>query len=386
MEPLDDHRECFVLWTWWQRTFSRGCVVPIEPPVTVRQARVATGGWLAGAVLIGLVGTAPAAFSDPLFESGTVLAIRISAPLRTMARDGDDDPEYRGGTLDLLEDGTTVASFTIKIKPRGNSRRDRKICRFPPLRVNFRKREVRSTVFDGQDKLKLVTHCRHSERHQNYVYKEYLAYRMLNHVTDAGFRVRPLTIEYVDTERQRREGTRFGFFIEDEDRLATRLGLATVDVAAIDRQALEPEHASLMDHFQFLIGNTDYSFIAGPEGERCCHNARLLRKADGRYLPMPYDFDMTGFVDPPYARVSELLPIRRVRTRLYRGMCRGPELRDAAVARFQAVRSVLFETVRTHTPLDTRHREKALDYMADFYAILDDPDAYMDAVIMRCRP
>lgn len=367
-------------------SFSRRCVVPTSGLFACPRALMAAGGWFAGTVLVGVAGTAPPAFGDPLFESETPLSIRISAPLRTMARDRDEDPEYRAGTLDLLEEGAAAASFTIKIKPRGKSRRDRKICRFPPLRVNFRKREVEDTVFAGQDKLKLVTHCRRSERHQNYVYKEYLAYRMLNRVTDAGFRVRPLTIEYVDTDRRGRELTRFGFFIEDEDRLAARLGLATVDVAGIDRQALDPEHSSLMDHFQFLIGNTDYSFFAGPEGERCCHNARLVRTTDGRYLPMPYDFDMTGFVDPPYAMVSELLPIRSVRTRLYRGLCRGPEPREAAVARLQAVRTVLFETLRTETALEKRHREQALDYVADFYSIIDDPDAYADAVIMRCRP
>ena len=39
---------------------------------------------------------------------------------------------------------------------------------------------------------------------------------------------------------------------------------------------LEPAHASLMDLFEFMIGNTDYSFIALPVNKPCCHNAVLL--------------------------------------------------------------------------------------------------------------
>jgi hypothetical protein len=326
--------------------------------------------------------------ADPLFEGLAPLTVEISAPFRTMTRDRSDEPEYSEGVLSLVDaDGAASSKFDIKVRPRGGARRDPRVCRFPPLRVNFRKDEVAGTLFAGQDKLKLVTHCRRGERYQQYLIKEYLVYRMLNVLTDVSFRVRPLTVRYLDSERaSSSEEAHFAFFIEDEGRLAHRVGLEVADVVEVPRDRLAPLHTSLMDHFQFMIGNTDYAFIAGPAGENCCHNAILLQDADGRYLPIPYDFDMTGFVDSPHALVDERLPISDVKTRLYRGICRGSAPRDAAVARFREVRQAILDVVRQADGLGDRERREALQYLEGFYEVLDDPPAYEQAVVLRCRP
>lgn len=330
---------------------------------------------------------------DPLFESHQPLQLRIRAPLGAMARDRADDPEERPGVLTLIGQPDSQApagaagetSFQIKIRPRGNSRRDRAVCKFPPLRLNFRKGDVKDTLFSGQNKLKLVTHCRSGERHQQYPYKEYLVYRMLNQVTDAGFRVRPLTVSYLDSDSEQSLGDHFGFFIESDDGMARRLGLDVSERPRIDAGELEPRHASQMDLFQYMIGNTDFSFLAGPEGEACCHNAVLMKNADGRLLPMPYDFDITGFVNPPYAVVDGQLPIRNVRTRLYRGVCRDDDTHERAVEHFRSRRDRVLEPVRLETALDAREREKAVDYILSFYEILDDPRQLDRKVFDGCR-
>ncbi len=331
--------------------------------------------------------------ADPLFDSIDPLQLRISAPLHAMARDRADDPEERTGVVTLLagpgagapDQAGGETAFQIKIRPRGNSRRDRAVCKFPPLRLNFRKGDVKGTVFAGQDKLKLVTHCRSGERHEPYPYKEYLVYRMLNQVTDAGFRVRPLTIRYHDSERDQDAGEHFGFFIESDDGLARRLGLEESKLPRIETAQLEPRHASLMDLFQYMIGNTDYSFIAGPAGESCCHNTVLMQNDEGLMLPMPYDFDITGFVDPPYAVVDGQLPIRNVRTRLYRGLCRDDDTHQRAADHFRDRRDGILQPVRLETPLAERDRQKAVAFILSFYEILDDPRQLDRKVFDDCR-
>ena len=349
---------------------------------------VRAAGGLALVVALLLAASGARAQADPLFESLTPLSMEISAPLGEMSADRSDEPEYRKGVLSLLDaDGGVGSRFDIKIRPRGGLRRDLRVCRFPPLRVNFRKRDVAGTPFAGQNKLKLVTHCRRGERYEQYLIKEYLAYRMLNVLTEVSFRVRPLTVRYLDSDRASAAAeTHFAFFIEDERRLARRVGLEVAEVAEVPRDGLAPFHTSLMDHFQFMIGNTDYAFIDGPVGEDCCHNAKLLRDGEGRYLPIPYDFDVSGFVDPPHALVDEQLPISDVKTRLYRGICRGSVPRDAAVARFQEARPVILDMVRQADGLGDRERRRALEYLQSFYGILDDPVAYEQAVVLRCRP
>ena len=326
-----------------------------------------------------------AAAADPLFESLETLQVRIIGPLRALSRDRDEEPEERPGTFAHLAADGTWRSFEVGLEPRGKSRRDREVCRFPPLRVDFRRRDVGGTLLDGQNKLKLVTHCRGSSRHAEYVFKEYLVYRLLATVTDAAFRVRPLDIEYVDVERDDRAERRFGFFIEDVDRLARRLDLEHVEPVRIAPAELAADHASLMALFQYMIGNTDFSFIAGPEGDTCCHNVKLLQAADGRYWPMPYDFDITGFVDPPYAVVDGQLPIRSVRDRMYRGFCWDDAVMHQAVSRFQQARDGLFEVMTRETGLEARDRGRARRYLEEFFAVLDEPGELADEVLDECR-
>ena len=329
--------------------------------------------------------SAGAAADDPLFTSNDVLAIRLTAPLKALARDRSDEPEDRPAALGYASaDGTTL-SFEIGIRPRGHSRRDREVCTFPPLRVNVPKKEVEGTLFDGQDKLKLVTHCRRSPRHDRYVQKEYLAYRMLNSLTDASFRVRPLDVEYVDQDSGATVERRFGFFIEHDKRLAKRVGMKVAEPDAIDRARFDPEHASLMTLFQFMIGNTDFSFIASAEDDDCCHNATVLVDAEGQQHPMPYDLDITGFVDPPYAVVDHQLPIRNVRQRLYRGVCYDDATFTRTLDRFREARDALNEVLQSETALDARTREGARGYIDGFFAVIDDPRAFQRKVLGECR-
>ena len=60
----------------------------------------------------------------------------------------------------------------------------------PPLFVSFGDETARGTLFEGQTMLPLTTHCRDSSSYEQYVLKEYLAYRIYNLLTDKSLRVR----------------------------------------------------------------------------------------------------------------------------------------------------------------------------------------------------
>ncbi len=338
-------------------------------------------------VLTLLAGLLPAAGvrADPLFESRDFLQIRLTGPLQSLSRDRDSDPHYRPATLAYTASDGHRVEIAVKLRPRGNSRRDHYVCAFPPLRVNLPEKQVQGTLFEGQNKLKLVTHCRPSQRYAAYVYKEYLAYRMLNQVTDVSFRVRGLEIVWIDSDRGGRTESHFGFFIEDKRRLAKRLHLNPVEPDRVDPATLEPDHTSLVELFQYMIGNTDFSFIAPAEGEHCCHNAVLMANADAHYLPVPYDFDISGLVDPPYAVVDGGLPIASVRDRLFRGFCRPADVERRAVARFREAEPAIVAVVNTETPLAGRARRVAQDYVTSFFSMLKDPDRLERRILAVCR-
>lgn len=307
---------------------------------------------------------------DPLFADAAVIALTLTAPFRSISRDRSDEPEYRPGTLSYTTQTGRSNEFAIKIRPRGKSRRDRQVCAFPPLRLNLPKGKVAGSVFENQNILKLVTHCRSSENFQRYVLKEYLVYKMLNALTPVSFNVRLLKVTYVDSEKDGKPLERYGFFIEHKNRLAARVDLATSDVVRIPASELDPWQATIAEVFQYMVSNTDYSFIAAPAGEACCHNAIIVGPAGGPYAPVPFDFDRTGMVDPPSALPDENLGQRNVRDRLFRGFCRDQDVTDRALAHTVSKRDELEDLIRNQVGLGDGDKKKALRYLAGYYEIV----------------
>ena len=85
------------------------------------------------------------------------------------------------------------------------------------MKVHFDKKAMKGTIFRGNKSLKLVTYCDSNSKYEQYIAKEFLAYRIYNLLTDYSFRVRPMQVSYVDSERGGKPIIRFGFFIEDID-------------------------------------------------------------------------------------------------------------------------------------------------------------------------
>jgi len=339
--------------------------------------------WL---VLLACVPAAGAAPASPLFASEEPLELAIAGPLTSVIRDNSEEPEYREAMLRFAGDAGIEHELAIKLRPRGLSRRDRNACSFPPLRLNFAKKTVAGTVFEGQDKLKLVTHCKdRSRRHEQFVLQEYLIYRIFNALTENSFRVRLVNIEYTDTDSKRKPVRAPGFLIEHKSELARRRGFEDVEIERIRAAELEPSATALLGVFQYLVGNTDWEALAGPAGDECCHNVVPFRDTGGRYVPVPYDFDSTGVIDPPYAAPHESLKIKSVRTRLYRGYCQPAPHLDAALELVAGRQETIYALFRAQAGLDRKTAERSLDYFDDFFEILDDPRKLDREIRRNCR-
>jgi hypothetical protein len=113
--------------------------------------------------------------------------------------------------------------------------------------------------------------------------------------------------------------------------------------------------------FEYLIGNTDFSIFA-------LHNMRLVQRPDRSIHPIPYDFDFSGLVHPPYAVPDRALNIGSVRDRVYRGPCRRPEAIDPYVANFVAKRDLLRALPDAVPGLDKSSREDVKSYFDSFYS------------------
>ena len=90
-----------------------------------------------------------------------------------LATRGPDDKPLRAAAVTLMGPEGTELVLPVKVRTRGIFRRDKRNCNFPPLRLDFPKSEMKGTVFEGQNRLKLVTPCHDSrDSYQNYVYYE----------------------------------------------------------------------------------------------------------------------------------------------------------------------------------------------------------------------
>ncbi len=314
-----------------------------------------------------------AADADPLFQSDERLHVRIEAPITTLMRERPDKEEL-DGTLSYIDDTGREIVLEVEIRTRGNYRRQERICPFAPVRLDFDKGEVGGTLFRRQNRLKLVTHCRNATRFEQAAIREYLVYRMFNRLTDQSYRVRPLTITYVDTDDDGRENTRFGFLIESRKRFGARTGWSVFDTESVDVAELDPRYASLVAVFQYFAGNTDYSMIRGADGENCCHNTNLFKDGSAA-MAVPYDFDMSGLVDASYASPNPRLGLRSNRDRLYRGRCSHAAALDETLALFVARREALYALIDDEIELTSGSRNGMTRFLNHFYKTLDNPRA-----------
>ena len=350
--------------------------------------RALVRGLLAAAMLMHAVAqtaTAQEETGSQLFQSLEPLRLTINAPFNSIHRDRGDDREYQPATMLITDNNGQQAALDLEIRVRGKFRARKDICQNPPLRLNFKRNSLDNTVFEGEDKLKLVVQCKNSDAYEQYLYLEYLNYRVYQLFTDNSLRVRMATVTYYDTERERDLGTRPAFFIEDEDLMGERTGMTQVKADRLRPADYDAENLNLVALFQYFTGNTDWSAFSGPAGDECCHNIIPYSRGSGPMVPVPYDFDSTGMVDASYAQVADALPIRNVRQRLYRGVCQADNILQANVARFREKENEIRALFANQAGLSDRTLSSALNYVDLFYETINDPADLKKSIIDKCR-
>ena len=320
---------------------------------------------------------------DPLFAANDTFEVEVEGPFKMLAKQRSDEEEVAGKFRYTAEDGSPI-EFEVAIRARGNWRRNPDICGFPPLRLNFKKSATKDTLFDKQDKLKLVTHCQNgARRYEQSIISEYLAYRILNALTDTSFRVRLLRIRYIYTDAKK-ETDSHAVLIEHKDRLSKRIGGKPLDVEKTTVDELRPADLSLASVFQYFVGNTDFSPVATSPNEDCCHNQALFASEDGPHYTIPFDFDQTGLVNAPYSDPNPRFRLRSVRNRLYRGRCINNGRLPDTLQRFRDHRSDIERLVNEQTELTSGTRNKMLSYIRKFYDTIDNPKQVEKQLVKKC--
>ena len=270
---------------------------------------------------------------------------------------------------------TTAAGGNVTIeaqlRTRGRFRLDKRSRSFPPLRLNLKKKQTEGTEFEEQDKLKIVSPCRpNRDSYEQLVLNEYLVYRTFAMITATSFQVRLARITYVDESGDDDPFTRLAFFIENDDALAARVGMGfeVFDIPEdknLPLSVFEPTASQTMAVFQYMIGNTDWSEVAG-------HNVEVL-SISGIAVPVPYDFNFSGIVEAPYSVPDPSLGIKRVQDRMYRGWCRSNLDPEPILERFRAAETDIMALYRDFPYLEDGERNRSMLYLEDFFKDIATP-------------
>ena len=316
-----------------------------------------------------------------IFTSDDPLVWTLEFDMRKFSREKMKEP-YQEATLVYRLNDTSDIRATIRLKARGITRKV--ICNLPPIKINFKKTADPLGDLDGLKELKLVTHCKYNKVYQQYVLKEYLAYKLYNLLTELSFHARLVQINYIDIGRKKpKEYPGYGFIIEDISLLAERNNAIelTFHENAITQKRLDQEAMTRMALFQYMIGNTDWAVANS-------HNLKYLRLKElskPAPIPVPYDFDYAGLVDADYATPLEKLGIPDVKERLFLGVCRSYEEFREASRVFMDNKERIYQTIREFEYLDERTRYSVIRYIEDFFVVIESDSFFRREIVDKCR-
>ncbi len=323
---------------------------------------------------------AQAPTEHPFFDPDEPLELTLTADFSLLKDDRRGESPERPAMVTVIGDDGSEVVIEAQLRTRGKFRRDSHTCSFPPLRLNLKRKQAEGTAFEGQDKLKIVGSCRPNRNsYEQLVLSEYLQYQAFQLITGISFRTRLARITYVDESGEDDPWTRFAFFIEDDEELAARLGGEVFDLeegTAIPPGYLDPPTTAVMSVFQYMIGNTDWSAVAG-------HNVELISFGLVA-VPVAYDFDFSGVVDAPYSSPNPTLNLTSVRDRRYRGWCWGMDM-GRTLQRFWDAEADILALYEDFPYLDDGDRGRILRYVRAFFKDIETADRADRRFLRDCR-
>ncbi|MCC1484527.1 hypothetical protein [Winogradskyella immobilis] len=311
-----------------------------------------------------------------LFNETELLPIRLKYSRKGIKKETDDST-YIKSKLSYLAKNEDWETLDIKLRVRGNFRK--KTCFFTPLKVKIKKEDAKGTVFKGEKKLKLVLPCLKESGNDDYVIKEYIAYKMYEVISPYYFKTRLLDIEYENLKKKDSKIYNLkGFFIEDDESVAKRFD-GHVYKRPIYPKSFDDLEALRNAFFQCMIGNTDFS----PTYQ---HNMKLLF-IDKKFIPVPYDFDLSGLVNSSYAVVSRSrkapLPIDDVTDRYFLGYKRDLRMFHIVKEEYIINKSKIMDAIEAHKVYFENKSAfyEAKRYIQEFYTVLEDEDKFKSKII-----
>ena len=313
--------------------------------------------------------------SDALFSDQTPLEIKLGYSNKDMNRKTNDST-FIDTTLEFLQN-EKWSSLQVNLRARGNFRRNE--CYFPPIKMKIKKDQYQGTIFDGNKTMKLVLPCKLESENNDNILQEYIAYKIYERISPFHFKTRRVNIDFSEPKGKKiKKFTLKGFLIEDDKRVAKRHE-GKVFERYVHPMAMQHLTSVQNAFFQFLLGNTDFSVAYQ-------HNGKLLY-VNKEIIPLPYDFDMTGWVNPSYATVNTTLGINSVQDRKYRGFKREQQYFDEVRQQFLDQKADLMKMISSFEGefSNQSEYENMFEFLKSFYDVLEDDSKFQKSIVEDSR-
>lgn len=288
---------------------------------------------------------------DRMFRQDTILDITLLCDWDSVLAVRKTEIEI-DGKLQFAVRGGSVENWDTGISSRGKFRR--RVCEFPPIKLEFSKKDLREAGLLPFDDLKLVTHCLDDPGSGERIIREYLIYRIYQMLTPYTCRVQLVRVRYADEDHSRPDELHMGMLIEEDRMRANRLGLSVVDTLNLQFGSFPADMPDLHGLFQYLIGNTDWSLPAS-------RNLEMLRdEKTGLFYMIPFDFDFSGLVNAPYAVPNPDYRLSNIRQRVYLGPWPPSE---SAIMQVLARKKDILKFIRKFPHLSMEAKADIIEYL-----------------------
>lgn len=265
--------------------------------------------------------------------------------------------------------------FRLEVKPRGKYRR--KKAELPPLKLKFSNKALQAAGFDTLNEIKLVMPWSDKPESDELIVREYLAYRMFEHLTKACVKARLIKLNLRNTHVEKSRMSMYAILVEDDENTVARLNGQLVERYGLPADSMVMNQAALVAVFEYMIGNTDWDVSM-------MRNVRLVRPNDtDNVWIIPYDFDFSGLVNAPYASPSSESGLRLVRERFL--MANGIPA-DALKKATQVIKSAKEElvTICRSKHLSRPATSDMINFLESFFVNIDENDEF--PAVLKIQP
>jgi len=199
------------------------------------------------------------------------------------------------------------------------------------------------------------------------VLKEFLAYKIYHELTENSLDVQLLKINYEDIQSDTKL-EKYAILLEDIDEFAESVKGKEVEGFGMTWKDLQQKDAQIMALFQYLIGNDDWTVALN-------RNIKFIEQGqEKKLMPIPYDFDSSGFVSTAYAKPNPDLKMQSVKQRFFMGRFNNKTSRNATIDLFRSKEKTIYRLVNEFELLEEISKLELKEYLDSFYKTIHSPE------------